>query len=77
MFARNTDYIQTRKYDLDFERGDLIHITLKQNPRFVTPKDGKAVFVIEYERQNFREEFIVVDRHKDPTKRKYALGVIS
>ena len=48
---KKTTNLQTEFYPLQFERKDLIHITLKKN----------SIFVIEYPRENFKEEFKIRD----------------
>ena len=64
--CRTSEFIQTPKFPLQFERDDLLHITLKHNPnRSRHSRDGKALFVIEYPRENFIEEFYVADRDED------------
>ena len=65
-------YIDTQWFGLDFERGDIIHITLKNNPYSTTQNSkGKAIFCIEYKRQNFKKEFYICDRHTENPKHEF------
>ena len=55
-YSDSDNNLLTENYPLQFERGDLIHITLRaRNSR------DHPVFVIKYERENFCKEFIVFD----------------